>query len=221
MVSGLFLKSGPISVRYVVRRNKTRTSKVGAISKAQKAQNICFGKKFEILELFSFKKCRTVPQKIQRRDPLGTSGFVGFLEKVKKWKRGPFALSLPWPDLALGGFSTALGGFSDVPKKWTNQCEWRGLKKKQAGNGPSRRHIYSSKIPKGLQKVKVLVNWGPFYEKKFWKKSHNAEKNWKGGPFGIFQYPFCRKISKKWRGTLRWKFLFRKKSHRAENTLRE
>ena len=27
----------------------------------------------------------------------------------------------------------------------------------------------------------------------FGKKSHSAEKNWKGGPFGIFQHPFWRK----------------------------
>ena len=45
-------------------------------------------------------KSLTVPKKIQRGDPLGTSGFVGFLEKVKN-ERGPSALSLPWPDLAL------------------------------------------------------------------------------------------------------------------------
>ena len=32
--------------------NKTGTSQVGAISKAQKAQNIFFGKKFEIFEKF-------------------------------------------------------------------------------------------------------------------------------------------------------------------------
>ena len=32
------------------------------------------------------------------------------------------------------------------------------------------------------------------------KKSHNAEKNWKGGPFEVFQHPFCRKTSKKCRG---------------------
>ena len=31
-----------------------------------------------------FEKSRTVPKKIQRGDPLGTSGFVGFLEKVNK-----------------------------------------------------------------------------------------------------------------------------------------
>ena len=32
------------------------------------------------------------------------------------------------------------------------------------------------------------------------KKSHSAEKNWKGGPFGIFQHPFCRKTAKKLKG---------------------
>ena len=33
---------------------------------------------------------------------------------------------------------------------------------KQAGTGPSRRHIYGSKIAKGLQNVKVLVKLEPF-----------------------------------------------------------
>ena len=33
------------------------------------------------------------------------------------------------------------------------------FKYKQAGNGPSRRHIQGSKIAKGLQNFKVLVNW--------------------------------------------------------------
>ena len=36
--------------------NKTGTSKVGAISKAQKAQNIFFGKKLEIFENFFLSK---------------------------------------------------------------------------------------------------------------------------------------------------------------------
>ena len=44
--------------------NKTGTSKVGAISKAQKAQNIFFGKKLEIFEFF-FGKCRTVPKNVK------------------------------------------------------------------------------------------------------------------------------------------------------------
>ena len=38
-------------------------------------------------------------------------------------KGGPFGLSLPWPDLALSGSR-------DVSKKWTDQCEVCGLKKK-------------------------------------------------------------------------------------------
>ena len=46
--------------------NKTGTSQVGAISKAQKAQNIFFGKKLEIFEKkFSFGKCRTVPKNVK------------------------------------------------------------------------------------------------------------------------------------------------------------
>ena len=46
--------------------NKTRTSKVGAISKAQKAQKIFFGKKIEFFEKkFSFKKSRIVPKNVK------------------------------------------------------------------------------------------------------------------------------------------------------------
>ena len=38
-------------------------------------------------------------------------------------------------------------------------------------------------------------------KKKFEKKSHNAEKNWKGGPFGNFQHPFwCKTPKKNWKG---------------------
>ena len=38
---------------------------VGAISKAQKAQNIFFGKKLEIFEKISFGNCRTVPKNVK------------------------------------------------------------------------------------------------------------------------------------------------------------
>ena len=65
------------------------------------------------------KKSRTVPKKIQR-DPLGTSGFVGFLEKVKNERR------TLWTKFAL-----ALGGFRIVSKKWTDQCEDCSLKNKK------------------------------------------------------------------------------------------
>ena len=46
--------------------NKTGTSQVGAISKAQKAQNIFLGKKLEIFgKKISFGKCRTVPKNVK------------------------------------------------------------------------------------------------------------------------------------------------------------
>ena len=49
-----------------IRSNKRGTSQVGAISKAQEAQNIFSGKKLEIFEKnFSFGKCRTVPKNVK------------------------------------------------------------------------------------------------------------------------------------------------------------
>ena len=39
-------------------------------------------------------------------------------------------------------------------------------------------------------------------KKIFWKKVSQCRKNWKGGPFGGFQHPFCRKTSKNWTGKL-------------------
>ena len=56
--------------------NKTRTSKVGAISKAQKAQNI-FLEKIVIFEKKFFQKKSHSAGKNPKGDPLGTSGFVG------------------------------------------------------------------------------------------------------------------------------------------------
>ena len=46
-------------------------------------------------------------------------------------------------------------------------------------------------------------------------------KNPKRGPFGIFHHPFCRKTPKKLKGGPFGEIFFEKKSHRAENTLRE
>ena len=52
------------------------------------------------------------------------------------------------------------------------------------------------KNSKRTSKCRSIGELGPFYEKtNFEKKSYNAKKL-KGGPFGIFQHPFCRKISK-------------------------
>ena len=56
--------------------------------------------------------------------------------------------------------------------------------------------------------------------KKKLKKSLTMPKKLNGGPFGIFQHLFCRKTPKKSKGDTLGIF-FQKKSHRAENTLRE
>ena len=47
-------------------------------------------------------------------------------------------------------------------------------KEKQAGTGPSRRHIQGSKIAKRHQSFKVFSSTAL---KIFFEKSHNAEKN--------------------------------------------
>ena len=49
----------------------------------------------------------------------------------------------------------------------------------------------------------------PFMKKL--KKVSQCRKNLKGGPFGIFQHPFCRKTPKKWKGAL-WGKTFVQKS---------
>ena len=89
--------------------------------------------------------------------------------------------------------------FYSTRKKFNvSQCRKTLAYHKQAGNGPSRRHIQGSKIAKGLQNFQVLVNWDYFYEKKI--EVSQCRKNWKGGPFGIFQHPFRCKTPKKIEG---------------------
>ena len=64
-----------------------------------KYQKIRRGDSFEKLKIFEkkFAQCR---KKIERGDPLESSGFVGYVKKVKKRKGGPFAVSLHWWNLA-------------------------------------------------------------------------------------------------------------------------
>ena len=52
------------------------------------------------------------------------------------------------------------------------------------------------------KKMDRVARRGPLARAPRALKSHNAEKNWKEEPFGIFQHPFCRKTSKKCRGAL-------------------
>ena len=63
------------------------------------------------------------------------------------------------------------------------------------------------------QNIKKLKRESFYYRKKI----SQCRKNWKGGPFGIFQHPFWRKTAQNWRGDpLGKNFFFEKKSHSAE-----
>ena len=70
--------------------NKTGTSKVGAISKAQKAQNIFFGKKLEIFEIFFLSKNVAQCRKKSKGGPFSLGRFCSLRLKSKKRKGGPF-----------------------------------------------------------------------------------------------------------------------------------
>ena len=50
--------------------------------------------------LKNFRKSRTVPKKIKRGDPLISSGFVGYVKKVKneKWDSHYVYLGRTWPE---------------------------------------------------------------------------------------------------------------------------
>ena len=71
-----------------------------------------------------------------------------------------------------------------------------------------------------LKNVKVLVNWGPFYGI-FFEKSLTMPKKLKGGPFGIFQNPFCPKISKncRWDPSVKKNFFEKKVSQSRKYSL--
>ena len=76
-------------------------------------------------------------------------------------------------------------------KKWT---EWR---------------VKRGTLPK-LSTCLSQLKGRPFGEKKqIFEKSLNAEKL-KGGPFGFFQHPFCRKTAKKLKGDRLGKKILRK-----------
>ena len=63
-----------------------------------KYQKIRRGDSVETLKIFE-KKSHSAEKKIERGDPLESSGFLGYVKKVKN-ERGPFAVSLHWSNLA-------------------------------------------------------------------------------------------------------------------------
>ena len=83
-------------------------------------QNI---KKLERGTLKNFRKKVAQCRKNRKGDPLVSSGFVGYAKKVKN-ERGTLCTKF-----ALAGLG--LGGFRSFSKKWTDQCEVCGLKKKK------------------------------------------------------------------------------------------
>ena len=61
---------------------------------------------------------------------------------------------------------------------------------------------------------------GALLVKNFFEKSLTMPKNWKRGPFGIFQHPFCRKTPKNWRGPSGEKIFSRKKVSQSRKVLK-
>ena len=144
-------------------------------------------------------QCR---KKIQKGDPLGTSGFVGFLEKVKKWKRGPFGLSLPWPDLASGaqvvsGLFLKSGPISVRIVVWrknmTGSSQVGAISKAQKYS----KNNYWKHLEKFFSKKKF---WIFFSKKSIFLESRTMPKNSKRGHSGSLNVFTNRKLQKNARG---------------------
>ena len=111
-------------VRFIpkLKFNKTRTPQVGAISKAQKAQNIFFGKKLEISgKNISFGKYRTVPKNVKGGPFLIYKH--AFCSKITKNSKG--------------------GPFGDIKK--IRKKNLTAPKKNRKGGG-----VYETLVPSGL-----------------------------------------------------------------------
>ena len=68
--------------------NNTITSKVGAISKAQRAQNLFYGEKHKIFEFFLLKS-RIVPKNVKGGTLLDLLTYIP-LQNIKKLEGGTF-----------------------------------------------------------------------------------------------------------------------------------
>ena len=99
-------------------------------------------------------------------------------------KRGPFGLSLPWSDLALGGFRI-------VSKKWTDQCEDCSLKK-TSRERPKLAPYLRLKNSKRISKYSLLR----------YRKNPKVEPNWhtRGDTLKFFIHSVANH-QKNWRGT--------------------
>ena len=128
-----------------------------------KYQKIRRGDSFEKLKI-SEKKIRTVPKKIERGDPLESSGFVGYVKKVKN-ERGTLCSKFALVKLGL----SELISFC---KKWYIRDELCGLTKKKK----------LATVIVGLFSLKENApTKNSFWRahEKFSEKSHKAEKGGK------------------------------------------
>ena len=152
--------------------NKTRTSKVGAISKAQKAQNI-ISEKTNIHSLAKYQ----ISKKL-KGDPLEEI-FFRSLTMPKNWKGGPFEVfqhpfcRKTWKNWRKKLFS---GKNLTMPKKT------------ERGDPLGFFNIHS------VAKHQKKCRGDPLGKNFFFRKKSLVvpKKNWKGGPFGVARYGMLR-----------------------------
>ena len=123
--------------------------------------------------LKNFGKKSHSAEKNQKGDPFVSSGFVGYLKKVKNEEGDP----LDWPDLALGIFS----------KKWTDQ--W-GLWSEKKGHCYSRAFFFKRKT----RQLKTLTRKGQIS-----CDSVVTKGQWKNGTTNILVNFQCELLKTTWK----------------------
>ena len=165
------------------RRNPLGFSNIHSVAKHQKKsredplRKKNFEKKIR-------KKCLAVPKKNERGDSLVSPGMICYAEKQVNsfWSSSLGQMVLFDTIIFCRTFKNYFGQFVWIEKKKKSHYNWgkrddhihiqrRILK--QAGTGPSRRHIQGSKIAKRLPSVKysfTVVETRKFFENFFFEK---------------------------------------------------
>ena len=139
------------SVTSSVLKNKPGASKVCAISKAQKAQNIFFAKNLKFSKIFSFGKCLIVPKNV-KEETLLIYKHAFCCKTTKNSKGGPFE------DI-------------EIFRKKVAQC--RKIKRGDP--------LVSAGFVGYVKKVKKMKGGTLWRQKKFRKKVASCRKKLKGG----------------------------------------
>ena len=128
------------------------------MSKAQKTQNIFFGKKLKIFEKNSFGKCRTVPKNVKGGPFLIYKH--AFCSKITKNSKG--------------------GPFGDIKKNFEKKLH--GVEKCERG---TLLDLLTYILLQDIKKTRRGTLWG---HQNFRKKSAQCRKKSKGGPFGLVRF---------------------------------